>query len=230
MQNLKSANLASEVPLSKLLDIDSDLAAQETQLLAELELIQEKRKSLQTVLTLFSGSPTSLSNLPTPTTAEPPVVPEAPVPSTIETTVEDSTPVTVEPSLGVESNGSASKSPHDQKTRRSKSETKSAATSARSGKTRRGQDLQQYIRAEFNQSSLSQAVGMVLQQQPKDVVGIPEIIDSIFIEDTPKQVRSVASNRISTILSTGQKANKWYRGRTGRYSISQSAASADLKS
>lgn len=228
MQNLQSTNLSSDVPLSKLLDIDSDLAAQEAQLVAELEAIQQKRKSLQTVLDLFSKTTASTAGttvvpeqLATPESAISAIDVEAELPELEQDT----------PSAGVESNGTAPDTSPSRNGRRTKSTAKPAKNQTRSGKsTSRGQDLQQYVRSEFDQSSLSQAVGKVLQQQPNDVVGIPEIIDTIFAEDTPKQIRSVASNRISTILSTGLKANKWYRGKTGHYSISESAASADLKS
>ncbi len=48
-------------------------------------------------------------------------------------------------------------------------------------------------------------------------------IDTIFVDDIPKEVRSKARERVSNVLSVGAKSGKWYRGQLGKYSVSKAA-------
>ncbi|MGF1497482.1 MAG: hypothetical protein ACFB8W_11745, partial [Elainellaceae cyanobacterium] len=60
--------------------------------------------------------------------------------------------------------------------------------------------------------------------RPEGVVSVPEIIDAIFVKQTPQPVRATIRTRLSNALSVGLKNQKWYRGKTGQYSISKEAA------
>ncbi len=52
-------NKMTDSTLLKLLSVDSDLVAQETELRVQLEVIQAKRANLQTVLEMFDGDKTT---------------------------------------------------------------------------------------------------------------------------------------------------------------------------
>jgi hypothetical protein len=215
MQNLQQTMNHSDATLGKLVEVDSDLASQETKLLQQLEQIRDKRNSLQSVIGMFSSNPTSAAASSLPDLALPIEQPQ--------------TNTDAVPAATTTSSGKTSKSTSSSKGKQSAPKSAPKATKTRK-LSKRGQDLQQYMRSEFEGNPLTQAVLAVLQKQADEVVGIPDMIDSIFIDETPKDMRSKASTRLATILSTGLKAKKWYRGKTGHYSISQSAARADLAS
>lgn len=82
---------------------------------------------------------------------------------------------------------------------------------------------QQYMKDDFGNATLSEAVSEVMQQQKEQVVEIATIIDTIFVDDIPKEVRSTARERVSNVLSVGAKSGKWYRGQLGKYSVSKAA-------
>ena len=62
-----------------------------------------------------------------------------------------------------------------------------------------------------------------MQQHEKKVLEIATIINAIFTNDIPKEVRSMARERVSNVVSVGAKSGKWYRGQFGKYSMSQAA-------
>lgn len=62
-----------------------------------------------------------------------------------------------------------------------------------------------------------------MQQHEKQVVEIAAIIDAIFTNNIPKEVRSTARERVSNVLSVGAKSGKWYREQLGKYSMSKAA-------
>jgi len=86
---------------------------------------------------------------------------------------------------------------------------------------------QQYVKEDFINVSLAEAVAEVMQQQQEQVLEIATILDAIFVAETPKDVRSTARERVSNILSVGAKKGKWYRGKLGRYSMSKAAVEGD---
>lgn len=79
------------------------------------------------------------------------------------------------------------------------------------------------MKDDFANAALSETVFVVMQQHSKQVLEIATIIDAIFVDDIPKEVRSTARSRVSNILSVGAKNGKWYRGQLGKYSMSQAA-------
>jgi len=82
---------------------------------------------------------------------------------------------------------------------------------------------QQYLQDEFVKDSLAVAVFEVMQQQPDRVLEITAILDTLFVPEIPKDVRSTARERVSNILSVGAKKGKWHRGDAGKYSMSKIA-------
>lgn len=185
--------------LSKLLSVDSDLVAQETELIAQLEAIQAKRASLQTVLEIFDqGQIKSLdikgANAPTAAIAE-----------------EASTPSTAAPTKASPS--------------RKASQDKDKATQPRkapssSKMTRRG--WREYVLDEYRQRPLPAVVSEILKGQPKKVFSIAEVVDTIFVKAIPKVARTSARERVSNILAEGARKEQWYRGKSaGSYYFSQ---------
>ncbi|NET36694.1 MAG: hypothetical protein F6K19_32480, partial [Cyanothece sp. SIO1E1] len=90
MKDSQHTDLKSDPTLTKLQAAASDLATQETQLMDQLESIQEKRKSLETVIDLFSetdiaitepapkapeASVTEVKTPPPPSPSSPPLKP-----------------------------------------------------------------------------------------------------------------------------------------------------------
>ncbi len=82
---------------------------------------------------------------------------------------------------------------------------------------------QQYLRDEFSNATLSQAVSEVMQQHSGQVLEIAAIVNAIFVDAIPQRVRSKARERVSNVLSVGVKKEKWYRGEAGSYSMSKAA-------
>lgn len=62
---------------------------------------------------------------------------------------------------------------------------------------------QQYVRDEFSDASLAEAVAEVMQQHEKKVLEITTIINAIFTNDIPKEARSMARERVSNVVSVG---------------------------
>ncbi|WP_190682372.1 hypothetical protein [Leptolyngbya sp. FACHB-671] len=89
---------------------------------------------------------------------------------------------------------------------------------------------QHYIRKEFAKLSLPQAVASVIQSQPEAVLGVPEIVNMLFVDATPQAARNDARNRVSNVLSIGLKNDKWYRAKKGQYSLSREVAEASIAS
>ena len=200
--------------VAQLLEIDTDLAAQEVELTLQLQSIQEKRHSLKNVINLFppvdNATPTSVTT-PTPVVEDVADITEAAIPELDEVTT-DTTEAAPQPSKRQgKRNLSPSNSKPSKKAAPAKEITKEVAI------------WQQYLRDEFITDNLSVAVFDVMQQQPEEVLEITAILDAIFVAETPKDVRSTARERVSNVLSVGAKKGKWYRGKLGKYSMSKVA-------
>ena len=73
MLNSQSFNQTAHSTLALLLEVDSELAATEADLLSQLESVQEKRRSLLTLISMFATADTS-SAAPIESPAPPPPV------------------------------------------------------------------------------------------------------------------------------------------------------------
>lgn len=226
MQNSQSTNPT----VAKLLEADADLAAQEAELNAQIQSIQQKRHSLKTVIDMFA---------PAHTTATTPIAVSA-YPETIAAQQEESAPPIQPPVVqnvaSPELNGadadttvdSAPETPTPQKQKAKKN--LAPATTGQSKKSapikkpnKEADTWQQYVKDEFYGATLSEAVSEVMQQHAKQVLEIATIIDAVFTNNIPKEVRSTARERVSNVLSVGSKSGKWYRGQLGKYSMSPAA-------
>lgn len=224
MQNSQSSNST----VAKLLEADAELAAQEIELNAQIESIQEKRRSLKTVIDMFAPVDTAATLIATS------AQPEAIAAQQVESTPLVRAPVVQDvdsPELNganADTTASALEAPTPQKRQAKKN---SSPASSNQGKkstsiaksTKNTNDWQQYVKDEFGNATLSVAVAEVMQQHSKQVLEIATILDAIFASDIPKQVKSTARERVSNVLSVGAKNGKWYRGQLGKYSMSQAA-------
>ncbi len=211
MQNSSISSPTSNSIVAKLLEIDADLAAQEVELAAQLQSIQEKRHSLKNVISLFppvnAAHPPVVTPTPVVEKQEKPPVPEVATPELDEATLEPPAPTTVAPS------------PATSKPSKKSLPTKEASKEA--------DTWQQYVKEDFSNASLAEAVAEVMQQRLEQVLEITTILDAIFVEEIPKELRSKARERVSNVLSVGAKKGKWYRGLAGKYSSSKVAVEKD---
>ncbi|MGJ3247409.1 MAG: hypothetical protein ACFE0I_15225 [Elainellaceae cyanobacterium] len=214
------AKPSTETMSAKLLDVDSELASREAMLAAQLEAVQEKRKSLQTVIHMFASPGDSL-----------------PASISLEALTSNNgfaaeSPAEMSASSDEEKDSGKPKSQktkqNNKSTRQSTKTSKSSSKPQSKSTSKKSTDWQPYVRKEFRDRSLPQAVLTVLEEHPNDVVEVPSIIDTIFVDDIPKQARLSARDRLSNVLSVGLKNRKWYRGKTGHYSVSKDAAAASI--
>ena len=230
MQDYQSSQ-PSDSTLSTLLAVDTDLAAQEAQLMAQLDSIQQKRQSLKIVIDLFDpvgpaarSADDLVQTLPGPLNED--LNPE--IEEQAASFLESSSIAAI-----AEPEAQATESAQSQKPVKTSSQTRRNKSprfrkGAKGGRRTRG--WQPYMREEFAKMALPEAVLSVLQSQSDKVFAIPEVLEAIFMDEMPQEARSNARDRVSNILSSGVKDNKWYRGKTGRYSHSRSAADAKLSS
>lgn len=235
MAKSKSSNTASDSTASKLLAVDSELAAQEAQLAAQIEALQEKRKSLQDVIHMFGSTNGH--------TSADEALSES-VPASSNGSVAAAPAKSIEAPTAPKRRGRKPSSTKDKETPTSHSTTKttSKSTDAKPAKSsgkkssatqddsKKSVDWQPYVRKEYQDRSLPQAVLSVLRDHPNEVVEVPTIIDTIFVDDIPKMARASARDRLSNVLSVGLKNKKWFRGKTGEYSVSKEAAAMSIAS
>ncbi|MBE9076202.1 hypothetical protein IQ241_02640 [Romeria aff. gracilis LEGE 07310] len=222
--------------LPKLLEAEANLSNREAVLTAQLTTVREQRKGLQTVIEMFNAGEISedavsvggaspalatpeASATPSPDAAEsiPEMAPEAVTdPITFETVAPEPAP---EPDT-------KTKRPTSRK-RGGRPAKKAQPKSRKTGKSRSSaSNWQKYIRKTFKTQPLPEVVATVLQSQPNSVFEIAEVMDAIFTENIPKSDFLKARNRISNILSAGARNGTWYRGRQGKYSLSDNAVKA----
>lgn len=225
---MPNSSSSSNPTVTKLLEVDAELATTEAQLNAQLQSLQEKRKSLKTVIDLFTPTDITTTPIATPTqtpvaeaeaevaeeqaesTAEDVAEPELDTSST-DTTANDETPA-VPPTLkrqARKNSAPAGKKP--------------SAKSLPKKANKEQETWQQYLRDEFSNTTLATAVSQVMQRYSGQVLEIAAIVDVIFVDAIPRDVRSKARERVSNVLSVGVKKEKWYRGGSGSYSMSEAA-------
>ena len=221
MQN-SSISPTSNSIVAKLLEVDADLAVTEVELAAQLQSIQEKRHSLKNVISLF---PTGIEDTAasTPVVTPTPVAKkqaELPVPEVVTPELED-TPIDATEAVPQSQKQQGKKNISSST---SKSNKKSAPTKEAS---KEADTWQQYLKEDFINASLAEAVAEVMQQHLEQVLEITTILDALFVEEIPKELRTKARERVSNVLSVGAKKGKWYRGLAGKYSMSSAAVEED---
>ena len=217
MQN----SISSDPIVVTLLAIDAKLAAQEVELAAQLQSIQEKRHSLKNVISLFPPGDTAA---PTPVETSTPELVEKlaqpPAPEVATPELEDTTIDTTEAAPSTQKQ-QGKKNPSSST---SKSNKKSAPTKEAS---KEADTWQQYLKEDFINASLAEAVAEIMQQSLEQVLEITTILDAILVQEIPKELRRLARERVSNVLSVGAKKGKWYRGLAGKYSMSSAAVEED---
>ena len=187
--------------LSKLLAADSDLEAQEAKLVAQIEAIQTKRGSLQSVMEIFEPDKVTAA-------VSPPVEAEEAEPS------QDAEVAVAPPIEKPEKVASKSRA----KAAREKA-VQSSKTSARPKSVRRG--WQKYMREEHGQTPLPEIVAGILKSKPKKAFEIQEVVNAIVEDEIPATNRKDARNRISNILAEGARKKQWSRPKSGYYRLSK---------
>lgn len=235
MSNSQNSLDTSNPTVAKLLEVDAELATTEVELSVQLQSIQEKRHSLKTVIDLFASTDTATTT-PIATPAQTPVTAEQAevvaqqaevVAHQVEPIAQDvATPKLDHSKTDTTADAKASAVPDTQKRQANKNPSpaskKQSAKSLPKKETSGEQETwQQYLRDEFSNATLSQAVSEVMQRQPHQVLEIAAILDAIFVDEIPQGVRSKARERVSNVLSVGVKKEKWYRGGSGSYSMSK---------
>lgn len=282
MPDSQMVDRMSDSVLTKLLEVESELATQEAGLLAQIEAIRQKRASLSAVVNMFATSeaaappesptpaakrgrkpaqaktqetnnsvPASLiDNLIEIATGIPEVAPEAA--ATNGTAPEPPAPepkakrgrraaqpsqAKEKPAASTSKPKSAARGPKAKQTSKEVSketEPKQSTTASKPKSTskegRKSNNWRNYMRPEFGKAPLPEVVSSVLQRQSNGIFDVPTIVSTIFVQDTPKEVRNQARDRVLHILSAGVKEKKWYRGKTGQYSLSQSVAESTIDS
>ena len=201
MQNPQDFDQSANSTLTKLLEVDSQLAVQEAGLLSQLKSVQEKRQSLQTVVSLFTPLDTpATAPISSPTQTPPVKTGREPEPVGFDL-AKKTVPSTV---------------------RRNQTTKFTRPTKA----TKTASGWQQYVRQEFSHISLPSAVSLVLQREAEQVFDIPAVVETIFEDELPAEAESKARRQVTNILSDGARKKKWYRGQLGSYSMSKAAAKA----
>ena len=233
MQNSSLSSPTSNPTVAKLLEVDADLAATEVKLTLQLQSIQEKRRSLKNVIDMFApGDDANAESVVTPanspvTQAETENAEVEAEPTALEVTSKELDGAKTDTSADAQVSVKGAK--RQTKTNSSPDSSKPAKKSAPAKKPSQQADTwQQYVKDEFSNAPLAEVVAQVMQQQKGQVLEITTIIDAIFTNEIPKELRSTARERVSNVLSVGTKSGKWYRGQLGKYSMSKAAVVDDL--
>ncbi len=230
MSNSQNSLDTSNPTVAKLLEVDAELATQEVELITLLQSIQEKRRSLKTVIDLFAPTDTVTTTpiaIPEQTPvaeAEAEVVDEQAKPSAEDMATPELDTSKTDTTIDVETPTVPVTEKQQPKKNSAPASKKQSAKSAPTKNPNKEQETwQQYLRSEFSNATLSQAVSEVMQQHLGQVLEIAAIVDAIFVEEIPQGVRSKARERVSNVLSVGVKKEKWYRGEAGSYRMSKAA-------
>ncbi len=228
--NSQNPSNISNPTVAKLLEVDAELATNEAQLSAQLQSIQEKRHSLKTVIDLFAPTDTATATpiaTPAQTTvaeAEAEVVEEQAEPTAEDVATPELDTSKTDTTVDVETpTVPATRKQQSKKNSAPASKKQSAKSTPTKNPNKEQETWQQYLRSEFSNATLATAVSEVMQRQPHQVLETAAIVDAIFVDEIPPQVRSKARERVSNVLSVGVKKEKWYRGEAGSYSLSKAA-------
>lgn len=187
--------------LSKLLAADSDLEAQEAKLVAQIEAIQAKRNSLQSVMEIFEPDKPTAAVSP-PVEAEETIPPQA-------------TEVAATPSPPNPEKASSKRSIKPTKDKVDQpSKTRGSSRAIRRG-------WQKYVLKKHGATPLPEIVEGILSSKPKKSFEIAEVINAIVEPDMPDSTRKEARNRISNILAEGARKKQWSRPKAGCYRLSR---------
>lgn len=187
----------STTVLPQLREIESELAAQEESLSAQLQEIQSKLNGIRAVLPMFDEDSESAATVSAPSNVSAEV-------AAVEEEEEEET--FDEPA--------ASKA----KTTSTKAKAPRKTSKKKDG---RAADWQKYTRPGVKNQSIPEAVKLILATQPDKEFKIAEVMEALF-KDMPKSQYLKARNRVSNVLSGGVRAGDWHRGDRSTYRMNAS--------
>ena len=185
--------------LPQLRDIESELAAQEESLSAQLQEVQDKLSGIRAVLPMFDENGESMETKP----------------------ARKSSASTAAKSTAAKSTAAKEKKPAAKKTAAKSTKTKTTKAKSKK-KDGRAADWQKYTRPGVKNQSIPDAVKLILATLPEKEFKIAEVMDALFEEGMPKAQYLKARNRVSNVLSGGVRAGDWHRGDRSTYRMSAS--------
>lgn len=219
--------------LPQLLEVDSQLSAQTASLEAQLAALQEKRKGIQTVISMFEagGGSEAAADTKSRSTAKKTQTKSKATkkkPSATKAPKATKTPKAIAENSASESKSAKTRTRKVKATKGKITKGKSSKTSAvtkKSGVKRSGRtaNWQKYIQESYSKTALPEVIVGVLKDKPDNIFKIADVMNAVFKEDMPKTHFLKARNRVSNILSAGARDGSWYRGRNGTYSVSEKA-------
>ena len=228
----------STTVLPHLQSIEAELAAQATQLEAQIASVQEKLAGIRAVMPMFSQTSDTSASVGTATAStsessiaedeaveetiasdepeeETTVVAEAPAPAPAKATKQKKTAqkkAATPKKAGAKA--PASKKAPAKTTTAQKAPAQKATAKKKDG---RAASWQKYTRPGVKNESIPDAVKLILATQPKNDFKIADVMTALFKDDMPKSQYLKARNRISNVLSGGVRAGDWYKGERGTY-------------
>ncbi len=205
--------------LPQLKEIESVLAAQETTMTQELGAIQEKLKGIRIVMSMFDGSSESIPTLDTSILNGVGSLSSAAAGTAASSSLADSEDSS-DPEESEESDDRDDSATTKTAVKKgaAKSDSKQRKKVKKDG---RAATWQKYTRTGVKQTSIPEAVRLVLETQPNKSFKIIEIMEALFEEGMPKAQYLKARNRISNVLSGGVRDGEWHRGERSSYRLSE---------
>ena len=181
--------------LPQLQEIESELAAQEESLSAQLAAVQKKLSGIRAVLPMFEQASSA----------------------SIRDAAGDGSSITT--TLPEKADVASSEQEPDTLNSSAKASKPAAKTKAKTTKKKDGRaaDWQKYMRPGVKNQSIPDAVKLVLATQPEKGFKIAEVMEALFKEAMPKAQYLKARNRVSNVLSGGVRAGDWHRGDHSTY-------------
>ncbi|KPQ31220.1 MAG: hypothetical protein HLUCCA11_24260 [Phormidesmis priestleyi Ana] len=225
----------STTVLPHLQSIEAELAAQATQLEAQIASVQEKLAGIRAVMPMFSQTSDTSASVGTATAStsessiaeddtvedepeeETTVVAEAPAPAKATKQKKTAQKKAATPKKAA-AKAPASKKAPAKTTTAAKAPAKAPAKKATAKKKDgRAASWQKYTRPGVKNESIPDAVKLILETQPENDFKIADVMTALFKDDMPKSQYLKARNRISNVLSGGVRAGDWYKGERGTY-------------
>ncbi|NJO93844.1 MAG: hypothetical protein HC820_04895 [Hydrococcus sp. RM1_1_31] len=183
---------------------------------------KKKRQSLQVVINLFSETNKAFVAAPTEEETSTPQTQTEKQPELVD---ESQTVVELEPQESLTASTPITVKKKATSTKK-KSQTKKTQPSKA---TKQAPGWQYYLREEFRNSSLPQAIVQVLHSDAKRVWDTATVADAIFVEAIPQEVKKKVRLQITNLLAQGARENKWHREQQGSYTLSKQAAKSQSR-
>ena len=190
----------NQTVLPQLQSVEAELAAQESQITEQLASLREKRESIRSVMSMFSGDTEKVSK------------------PAVEESNESAKPEPVKAKASKSKQTAQKKKATAKKATTKTTTAKKATTKKKDG---RAATWQKYTRPGVDNASIPDAVQLILETQPKNEFKIAEVMDALFTEEMPRAQYLKARNRISNVLSGGVRAGDWYKGERGTYRMTK---------